>query len=395
MKEEKRILGISEDWLLKNKSIFTACEISGQPELWSDTWKRLLHVKNDLSLFMKNILSEDNLDIVLTGAGTSGFIGEALESYFKRYTSKCTRAVHTTDIVSFPDDYLHKERPTLLISFARSGNSPESVGAVDIANQICNKVYHLIITCNGKGKLALEPKKENAFCFVLPPASNDKSLAMTGSFTAMLLSGILIARLNEINALKSKVEILSSIGEYIINNHASKIKEIASLNFNRAIFLGSGPLKAIAREAHLKVQELSDGKVVGKHDSYLGFRHGPKAVIDKNSLIVYHLCNDEHARRYEYDLVKEIHERQDGIFRLGIGKAGDEKEFMDEMIELPGVELLDEIMLAVCSIVPSQILGFYKSINVGLHPDEPSVSGNISRVVKGVTIYPYSNVESL
>lgn len=396
MKGQKQLLGFSQDWLIENKSIFTASEICGQPQLWLDTWQNLFEVRNELSVFLEKVFSETDLDIILTGAGTSAFIGETLESYFKKYTSKCTRAVHTTDLVSFPEDYLYKEKSTLLISFARSGNSPESIAAVEIADQICNKVYHLIITCNKNGKLASQELKGNTFTYVLPEESNDKSLAMTGSYTSMMLTGILIARLPEIQKLKLNVEILSAAAAQILKNDAPKIKKVASLNFTRAIFLGSGPLLGVAREAHLKVQELSDGKVVGKHDSCLGFRHGPKAVIDKNSLLVYHFANNEYAHKYEYDLVKEIYERKDGMFRMGIGKGGDTNDFLDLLIELPGTEMMDETMISICSVLPAQILGFYKSIQVGLSPDEPSISGNISRVVKGVSIYPYDiNVESL
>jgi tagatose-6-phosphate ketose/aldose isomerase len=52
--------------------------------------------------------------------------------------------------------------------------------------------------------------------------------------------------------------------------------------------------------------------------------------------------------------------------------------------------LLDEEFLPVCFILPAQLIGLYKSLQLGLNPDMPSESGAISRVVKGVVIYPYN-----
>lgn len=43
--------------------------------------------------------------------------------------------------------------------------------------------------------------------------------------------------------------------------------------------------------------------------------------------------------------------------------------------------------VSVCTILVGQLLGFFKSLDLGLHPDSPSLSGAISWVVNGVTIY--------
>jgi len=42
---------------------------------------------------------------------------------------------------------------------------------------------------------------------------------------------------------------------------------------------------------------------------------------------------------------------------------------------------------AVSYAFVGQMLGMFKSVNIGLCPDSPSISGNISRVVEGVTLY--------
>ena len=213
---------------------------------------------------------------------------------------------------------------------------------------------------------------------------------MTGSFSSMLLTGALISRIYQLDQIKSQIEKLISFGENILRNYTSKLKEIASLNFKRAVFLGSGSFLGIARESHLKLQELTDGKIICKNDSYLGFRHGPKAVINDETIVIYLFSNNRYVEKYEDDLVKEICNQELGMYSIGVHETFKKDYCLDLNIKL-GIEgdHLDEEFLAVCYILPAQILGYYKSLAFGLNPDNPSESGVISRVVKGVTIYSY------
>ena len=133
----------------------------------------------------------------------------------------------------------------------------------------------------------------------MPEGANDKGLAMTGSFTSMLLAGLLLSDLDDLDKNKGYVEQLAKYGAILLEKYSEKIKEVAALDFNRVVFLGSGSLKGIARESHLKVQELSDGQVVCKYDSFLGVRHGPKAVIKNATIIVYLFSNNNYVNKYE------------------------------------------------------------------------------------------------
>lgn len=374
-------------------AIHTAKEISEQPRLWLKIWASLLHQQTIIQRFLKEVYANDHLDIVISGAGTSAFIGNILQGPFQRNTGKRTCAVATTDLVSHPEDYLHPDTPTLLISFARSGNSPESVAAVDLVNTICTKKYHLIISCNPEGNLA-QNIQENALTFLLPPEANDQSLAMTGSFTAMLLAGLLISRIEKVEELKDQVEQLAAYGEEIIKNYHTALRKVAALDFQRSVFLGSGPLHGAAREAQLKLQELTDGKVICKYDSFLGFRHGPKAVIDASTLLVYLFSNNEYVHQYETDLVNAVNQGEKGLYRIGVCETTVSDMGLDLVITLStGQGKIDEEFLPVCSVLPAQMLGFYKSLDLGLKPDSPSVNGAIARVVEGVNIYPYQMLE--
>lgn len=391
--ETAKYLGYGQAYLEQTGGVFTATEILQQPDLWLSTFRLFGQCQPGLELFLNRVYLEPNLTILICGAGTSAYIGSILQGSFQRHSGKRTVAVSTTDLVSHPADYFLPDHPTLLISFARSGNSPESVAAVELGNRLCQQISHLVITCNPDGQLAqVAGGLENSYCFFMPPEANDKSLAMTGSFTSMLLAGILVSRLTTQGISQSEVTQLSSYGRYIFENFGLRLRKVAELDFQRTFFLGSGPFQGAARESQLKVQELTDGMIMGGYDSFLGFRHGPKVVINAVTLIVYLFSNNRYVSQYEKDLVKDINRGEKGLYQIGIAELADAEEYasmLDLLIRFPSAQPLDEDLLSVCSVLPAQLLGFFKSLRSGLNPDSPSLSNTITRVVEGVNIYPY------
>ncbi|MEN8227038.1 MAG: sugar isomerase [Bacteroidota bacterium] len=367
----------------------TAKEISLQPEMWLQTYERVREEKDQLSQFLERALRKSLSCVILTGAGTSAFIGEALVGSFQRNLKVGTKSIATTDIITHPEDYFVQSKPTLLISFARSGDSPESLATVKIAEEHCDHLYQLIITCNSDGELAINSRNNHSYVFVLPEETNDRSLAMTSSFSSMMLAGLLMLNLDQIEDILPTLKNLYDCGKFIIEKNLSTYKSIAELDFKRAVFLGSGPLFGIAHESHLKVQELSDGKVICKYDSFLGFRHGPRAVVDISTLIVYLMSFSDPVKQYELDLIRSINESSVGAKSVGIGYGFNEEELnIDYAIKFPkSILSIPKDFLFVLYILPAQIIGFYKSLDLGLKPDSPSKGGSISRVVQGVTIY--------
>ncbi|MBS1744685.1 MAG: SIS domain-containing protein, partial [Bacteroidetes bacterium] len=171
-----------------------AREINGQPDLWENTYMSVLEKKDQLLQFLNEIFKINNLQIVLSGAGSSAFIGEILQQSFFINTGVFTVVVPTTDLVTHPRGLIHKTVPTLLISFARSGDSPESTATFELAEKMYDRVYHIVITCNAEGNLAKKAYgKKNSYVFILPETANDQALAMTGSFTSMTFAGLLIS----------------------------------------------------------------------------------------------------------------------------------------------------------------------------------------------------------
>ena len=378
---------------------YTFDEIHQQPAMWRKEYAALLGAKAEVSAFMHKYLTPDT-DVVLTGAGTSAFIGDALLPVM-RGMWRNVRSVPTTDLITHSEYLLDKERPLLMISFARSGNSPESVGAVNLANKLCKNVAHVYITCNKNGKLAMQANgengdatlnggKENILLLLLPEETDDKSLAMTSSFSTMLLTCLMLGHIDTLEHDADEIEKTAKNAEAVINEYEEKLKGIGERPFERGVFLGSGALKGIAEECHLKLQELTDGAVVCKFDSFLGFRHGPKAVVNDRSLVVYLMTDKESVLRYERDLVKQVDANNKPVAQIVV-IAGNAPELpgvkADLVVKMPYGPKENDFYGIVPYVLVGQLLGFYASKAHGLNPDAPSVSGNIHRVVEGVTIY--------
>ena len=367
---------------------FTYKEIHQQAAMWRKEMHALLEQKEAVQAFMHKYLTPDT-DIVLTGAGTSAFIGDALEPVMRGMWTN-VRAVPTTDLITHAEYLLDADRPLLLVSFARSGNSPESVGAVKLANKICKNVAHIYITCNKDGKLAAESGKDNILLLLLPEETDDKSLAMTSSFSTMLLTCMMLGHIDTLDKDVDMIEKAAKNAEAVIAEYEDKLKAIGERKFERGVFLGSGALKGIAEECHLKLQELTDGGVVCKFDSFLGFRHGPKAVVNDRSIVVYLMVDDEKVQRYERDLVRQVSGNNKPVAQVVViaGKAPQMPDVKyDLMVRMPYSPDETGFYGIVPYVLVGQLLGFYASKAHGLNPDAPSVSGNIHRVVEGVTIY--------
>jgi tagatose-6-phosphate ketose/aldose isomerase len=385
-----KYLGIDAADLVKMGGIHTATEICQQPEIWRQIWEMVDREDAPVRQFLAEAFACSK-QIILTGAGTSAFIGLSLQGAFQRNTGITTHSVPTTDIVSHPNDYFLPGKPVLIISFARSGNSPESSAVLALADSIYETCYHLVITCNADGNLANYVSRSKKHVFILPAQANDQSLAMTSSYSGMLLAGLLFARIMKPDSLYDGVQTIIRYGEKLISQYASDLKAIAKKDFKRAVFLGSGPLSGTATESHLKMQELTNGRVICKNDSYLGFRHGPKSVIDEHTLVVYILSSNEYAYQYEKDLMDSMKKGTAPLMEIAISEAGIAEPGFQHVLRLSenGRKTEDEL-LAVCYILPAQILSFYKSIDLGLRPDAPSANDAITRVVEGVNIYSMS-----
>ena len=379
-------LGFSTDELEKRGAGHTAREIAQQPAVWRDTGNMVLSRREDANAFLRPLLERPDLRVVLTGAGTSAFAGEILAPALSRHLGRRVDAVATTDIVSNPNEYFAEDLPTLLVSFARSGNSPESVAAIELANQCLSECHHLVLTCDPGGQLYRDHSGvDRSLALLMPEAANDQGFAMTSSFTSMVLAAWLI--LGDI-APEGLVERLATAAEQVLSTRSEDLRELASSGYERIVYLGSGSLKGLAHESSLKLLELTAGAVVTFFESPMGFRHGPKSVLDERTLAVVYISGDPYTRQYDLDLLAELRRsmRPESIIAVTATPGSSSDEPGDWVLD--GLESVEDPALALPFVLVAQLLGLYFSLNLGYTPDNPFPEGEVNRVVQGVTIHP-------
>lgn len=384
----QQILDYSMSDLNNLKARHTATEITQQLELWNQLSDFLNEQQHELDSFLKPLLGLNNLQILLTGAGTSAFVGEAIAAHLQKNSTLSITSVASTDLVSNPALYLKSDIPTLLVSFARSGNSPESVGAVEIVDQQITESYHLFITCNEQGHLSKSAQNNpKRMCLIMPEETNDQSFAMTSSYSCMYLSALHCFDSVSLSLKQQHRRTLSDCAKSVFELFNQQSKKLASQPFERLVFLGSGGLQGNAREAALKCMELSAGKLVASHDSPLGFRHGPKFIVNKQTLVVIFRSNDSYTQLYDDDIIRELCD--DDIAKVIVISAN---TIDSKALQLTtNSSVLPDVYQGLLGVMFAQMFGFHLSLACNLSPDNPCPSGEVNRVVQGVKIYPFTN----
>lgn len=383
----------SEAELEKLGAAITTKEIKQQPDLWEETYTLWQKAAPAFEQMLTELLQSTvkKVRVIFTGAGTSQYVGDTLVPYLTR-TGATDRleflSFGTTDIVSAPEDYLLADEPTLLVSFARSGNSPESKAAIKLAQTIVKDLRNLIITCAPQGDLAkVGQVDEQSLVVLMPSASNDKGFAMTGSFTCMLLAGALFFDQTSADKKEQFVQTAVKLGQMILTKEA-KLQALVELDFTRIVYLGSGSLCGLSREAQLKILELTHGQIATVFDSSMGFRHGPKSFVDPKTLVCGFIANDPYTQKYDLDILEEVKADQIALAVVALGQEAD--KFSGQSIVYGEQDLLlPEVYLALPDVLVAQTLALLTAVKIGNTPDTPSPSGTVNRVVKGVLLHEY------
>lgn len=384
---------LSKETLLEMGAEITTREIKQQPEIWREAADNFATHSTKVKQFLDTLVKRHGkVRVIFTGAGTSAYVGETIVPYLKQINDEKLydfRAVATTDLVSNPTSFLQKDIPTLLVSFARSGNSPESVAAVELGKQIVDDFYQLTITCAPDGALAKAAEGDNNNILLLQPErSNDAGFAMTGSFTCMMLTALLVFDPASDEQKETWVQAAITMGLNVLSRE-SEIQQYVNLDFNRVIYLGSGGFYGLAHEAQLKILELTAGQIATAFETSLGFRHGPKSFVNERSLAFVFVSNDAYTRRYDVDILNEL--AGDAIAELVLAIQVDQSltsqaktfSFDAEYANIP------DAYLAFPYIIFGQTISLLSSVKVQNKPDTPSPTGTVNRVVKGVTIHPF------
>ena len=373
------------------KSCVTWKEIVQQPSIWKEEVQIVRDNLKAIGEFIEGVKA-DKVKVVFTGAGSSEFVGNTLCSYVNSKIDIDVVSIPTTDIVSMPEQYLDENTATILVSCARSGNSPESVAAVELADKLVKNIHHIFITCNAEGKLAQISKTgDNKFLLLMPEKTNDKGFAMTGSFSSMVVAGVLVLLRKDFEGMAARVEYVAELVERNIETILSNAEAIAALDIERIVYLGDGAAKGLAEEMSLKVLELTGGKLASFYNTFLGFRHGPKSIVNDKTAIVCMMSNNEHTRIYELDLLKEFKNEGGKKKIIVLDTINDEEvkanadfyfTFADEKLGQ-----IEDVFADLAYLVCGQLVSLVKSASLGINPDNPCPTGEVNRVVKGVIIH--------
>ncbi len=373
--------------------LHTPREIAQQPDTWTTTLRIFEQHQARISGFLEQIGVRDALEsrpvVMLVGAGTSDYIGRALALLLRQAWGCEVLACASTDLLPHLEDYIVPGRKYLWISFSRSGDSPEGVAVLEQAVRLYPNIAHLIVTCNAAARMVAVCKDAAHSCVVvLDDAVNDRSLAMTSSFTNMVVMGHCLAHAWSIDEYAPILDRLVHAGKDMLVSASNEAERAISRGFSRVCLTGSGPLASVAKESALKVLELTAGQVKTMSETVLGLRHGPMAALDPQTLFVCFVSSDQHKALYDRDLLRELGDKQVTGERIAVGPAS-AKAALAPCCEsyLAIHDGIADVYRPVLDVIFGQLLGLYCSVAHDLKPDAPSPGGVISRVVQNFHIY--------
>lgn len=382
------LFGLTRETVVSKHAHYTVEEILRQPTVWKSIYEKIAGRRDEIKKFIEKI--DKKTRVILTGAGSSGFVADALAPVIRKelgFTQ--VESIHTTDIVASPHQYLVAEVKTLLISFGRSGNSPESIAAIQLAEQLIQDVRHIVITCNNQGQLA-GFANERTLNFQFDEA-NDQGFAMTSSVTGMLLAAYGILNIEQdLSTMVNKVA--SYAGEVLQNKHQT-IADTYQPQVDRLIVLGAGNLFGAAREAALKLLELTAGKVISRYDTPMGFRHGPKAMLTPHTVILYFAAGNDYTKRYDLDMLRELSQASKNKL-IVVSDAYDEviEQVADVYIFNSVSDKVAEAFLPFIPLIVGQLFALSASLRLGCTPDNPFPGGEVNKIVQGVTVHPIEGI---
>jgi len=360
-------------------------EICQQPATWLKTRDRMIGLSSSLKRSMSGIAS-----LTLSGSGSSEYVGDCVRFPLQVELGVLTQVVAGGAVLAHGRASLSPSSPGLMVSIARSGDSPESVGALALLLSTDSELKHVVLTCNAEGSLARTYEgNPHVVVITLDPETNDQSLVMTSSFTNLALAARFLGMLDRPERYHSICTRLNQIAAAFLSEYLGTFASIGKMPFKRALFLGSGARFGAARESALKMLEMTAGRVTTMAETYLGVRHGPMSYVHGDALVVCYLSSEPALRAYEADLIRELNRKDLGLLKVivGDGIPPDLLRKSDIALECAGIAELGDESAPLIAVLTGQLLGFFRCLEENLRPDSPSENGVISRVVQTFALH--------
>lgn len=341
---------------MSDKGIFTYQEIIDQPKVWAKIHD---HVHQVQGKFTDLLRSSD--EIMFSGCGSAFNVSIVAASTLPAVGGKKARAMHASDIFLFPESASLGSGGTAMVFISRSGDTTETVKALDWAKKHTTS-RTLAITCGENSKLALNASE----ALVLLDAS-EKSIVTTKSLTAMVLTvQVMAAIMADDKRFDAELGSLSGIGAGIMDQAKSVGEALGNdPGISKFAFVGSGPYHGLAREAQLKIKEMTLLPSDGYH--CLEYRHGPKSNVDHDMLVT--IMMSDSGYELEKDLLKEVKSLGGRTLAL-CPRVDPDLERLSDYTVVVGSGLSDYTR-GVLYMPVVHFLAYYKALAMGQDPDRP------------------------
>jgi tagatose-6-phosphate ketose/aldose isomerase len=385
------LLGASREEQSARGYRHTLREICQQPLTWLETAGNTVERREQLIRAVRGTRDQEGAAaLVLTGSGSSLYAADCLVLPLQNSLRVPVVSLSGGQLLTDGQRVLPPREPRLFVSFARSGNSPESCGVVDLSMEEDPTCRHLVITCNRSGRLATcYAGNPRITALILADRTCDRSLVMTSSYTNMVLAGLSLAYLDQPAEYCRVAAVLSSAARDLLLSYTGRLAELARERFASVVYLASGASFGAARESALKLVESTGARAQAFAETYLGLRHGPMAAVHGDSMLVCFLSSDRMVRAYELDLIEELNRKQLGMVKVIVGDEIPPELLNpgDLAITCPAATAAGDDAAPVLHVLVGQLIAFFRCMHEGLHPDSPSADGVINRVVEDFRIH--------
>jgi glucosamine--fructose-6-phosphate aminotransferase (isomerizing) len=335
----------------------------------ASVWQSVLDQARESTVLEKILAASSNKrKWFFVGCGTSFYLAEAAALSWTLLTGQPAQAIPASEVLLVPKLLQAGGTDAQAVVVSRSGRTSEALRAAKVLRQEL-RISTVGITCAQNSEL-----ERACDASIVLRAADEQSTVMTRSFTSMLLSLQVLAARRAGNP--QFIDTLRAMAEQFaprIRSLAAEIEAFAAkYAFADYVFLGQGAFHGIAREAALKIMEMSCSYSQFFHT--LEFRHGPKAIVSPATCLTFFLSDT--AQIAESQVLSEMKELG-GVILAICNRASENIRRASALViefDVPGNELA---LLAPC-IVPCQLLGFFAGLRKGLNPDEPK---NLTRVV--------------
>ena len=295
--------------------------------------------------------------VVYIGCGSSYSLAKSCARMHSYTGNIPSSAIAAGDLMLNCSRYAAFLEGSVVITLSRSGSTSEAVEALKLLRERA-KVRVLSIVCAEKSPL----EAESDLTLVMPWAF-DHSVCQTRCVTCLYTAGaVMIARLSGRGDILASLRYAAESSGDFIDTYEDQFKEVAKLDFSRAVVLADGEIEGIAEEGALAFNEIC--QLPSNYYHVLDSRHGPMVLIRKGTLVIAALAD---GGKYEQDLIRDV-----------LNKGAEVITYSDRPVKIEGVRYhftgaqpMDMIARGVPFILICQLVSLFKSAELGTDPDRP------------------------